>query len=1059
MWIGAILISILSILLFIIASPLGSIGGINNYGQNAYNFLGYSFDEAGTGGIACPADFLYAMLILSVFLGAVGAAMFSKEFAIRIAPKPELVKGLVGGLLMGVGGSIGMGCTISGFYSSLPALSAGGLFFGMGLFIGVFVALKYFLWESERFPSLSEGKWGKYLWAEKTKPSWQPIAGFFVLLWGVLLIIQYDPFSPSGSDLQFIGFILIGLMVGFILQRSRFCIFRAIREPFLSGDPGPAQAIISGLLVGLVGFSVIKGIGQGDEYAFIFTNFWIPGLVGGIIFGIGMTSAGACSIGSTWRAAEGNLKHLLAVIGIAISMPLSGEYLKPRFLDAVPQSAQQAEFLPDTLGYGGAVLLILFFLFLWYIILKWNEQSGILLLIGRPDDGIPWPERRDFLLVIFIAILLISGTLVFTLQHQYWDDDDGTTTDEAFQENIEEFLFSGRPTTLTAPEVHTLLTDGYSGNDPFIISLRDGSSYRQGHIPGAVNIDYNEIFTEAEYHQLPGNRLIVVYDDTGHQSAEIASLLNIMGLFAVSIEWGMAAWTPNTTIAPEFYQPQLVLNDLPLATGTEPGALTRSWYMQDVGQCGFVTPPPDVDEDDEEKLRWTILNSLATNTRSTISADDLHSSLTQSMPINDPFLLDLRSPPRYQKGHIPGAVNKDLDTMFKERDFGDLPTDGRTIVVIADSPHMASQARAYLDIFRYTATVLEYGMASWTSDIEVAPVRYDRTEDCYNFPVTVGEEAGTMETATIRGKTREDILLEAAFSVASEYWPYMNASTLAAILNDTDPGNDPLLISIQDQEEFTRGHIPMSENILPKDLFTRPFVLDLVNQNRQIVIISQDGQEASPVARFLHLLGFDARHLQYGMCGWTNDTEVIPQPLNYSKLTPLPVENSSQGYPVMPLLPPGLPWTEPEINSREWDILRKAFQGYFSDPSNAGVSIGRDSLHYDLIDDQTTNDPKLISFRWLDGPSGPRPPGAEFHILQTVFQPDFLASAQSSEPIVLVSQDGEYASMVSAMMRLNGIDSLHLRYGFDSWQYNATANLNPCIDPDSRVNDYLTEGT
>ena len=161
MWIGAILISILSILLFIIASPLGSIGGINNYGQNAYNFLGYSFDEAGTGGIACPADFLYAMLILSVFLGAVGAAMFSKEFAIRIAPKPELVKGLVGGLLMGVGGSIGMGCTISGFYSSLPALSAGGLFFGMGLFIGVFVALKYFLWESERFPSLSEGKWGK----------------------------------------------------------------------------------------------------------------------------------------------------------------------------------------------------------------------------------------------------------------------------------------------------------------------------------------------------------------------------------------------------------------------------------------------------------------------------------------------------------------------------------------------------------------------------------------------------------------------------------------------------------------------------------------------------------------------------------------------------------------------------------------------------------------------------------------------------------------------------------------------------------------------------------
>jgi len=135
MWIGAILISILSILLFIIASPLGSIGGINNIGQNVYSWLGLSFHESMGDDISCPWNFLYAMLVLSIFIGAVGASMLAKEFSIRIAPKPELVKGLVGGLLMGVGGSIGKGCTIIGFYSSLPALSAGGLFFGMGLCI------------------------------------------------------------------------------------------------------------------------------------------------------------------------------------------------------------------------------------------------------------------------------------------------------------------------------------------------------------------------------------------------------------------------------------------------------------------------------------------------------------------------------------------------------------------------------------------------------------------------------------------------------------------------------------------------------------------------------------------------------------------------------------------------------------------------------------------------------------------------------------------------------------------------------------------------------------
>ena len=232
--------------------------------------------------------------------------------------------------------------------------------------------------------------------------------------------------------------------------------------------------------------------------------------------------------------------------------------------------------------------------------------------------------------------------------------------------------------------------------------------------------------------------------------------------------------------------------------------------MQDIGQCGFVTTPPDVDEDVGERLRKSILRSLDTGTGTTISATDLHSSMTQNNPLNDPFLLDLRSPPRYQNGHIPGAINKDLDTMFKERDFSDLPTDGRTIVVIADSPQMSSQARAYLDILGYTATVLEYGMSSWTPDSDLAPVRYDRTMDCHNFPVSAGQQEGNWNTAGIAGQTREEILFEAAASLATLALPVMNATEIFTILNDNITGNDPVFISIQDPDTFQAGHIEQS---------------------------------------------------------------------------------------------------------------------------------------------------------------------------------------------------------------------------------------------------------
>jgi uncharacterized protein len=1084
MWIGAIFISILSILLFIIESPLGSIGGINNYGQNIYNSFGLSLDSAATDGVACPGDFLYAMLVLSVFLGAAVASLFAKEFAIRIAPKPELGKGLVGGLLMGIGGSIGMGCTISGFYSSLPALSGGGLFFGFGLFIGVYIALKYLLWESGRFPSLTEGKWIRYLEEEKGKPSWQPFAGFFVLMWGTLLITIYNPFSPSDRDLKFIGFILIGLLVGFFLQRSRFCIFRAIREPFLSGDPRPAQAIISGLLVGLVGFTVIKGVGQGDEYSFIFANYWLPGLVGGTIFGMGMTSAGGCSIGSTWRAAEGNVKHLLAVIGIAISMPLTGEYFTPRFLDTIPASAQQMEFLPDTIGYGGAVLLILFLLFLWYVILKWNERDGILLLIGGPDsdEPYPWPARKDLLLAGFIAFLLLSGTAIFAVQHTYWsDDDDELSVEEIFQNRIEEFLFSGRPSSFTAPEVAALLTDGYSGNDPHIISVRNQSMYELGHIPTAQNVPAEDIFSESHFESLPRNRLIIVYDDTGHLSAEIASLMNVMGLFAVSLEWGMASWTANATIAPGITSSfQQMLNNYTITTGNEPGVFTRSSFMQNVGQCGFVTPPPpDVDEDVEETLRKAIHSMIRSRTASssgssapsstfssspssnsplTISSTDLEQSLTSSTPLNDPFVLDIRSPPRYQKGHIPGAINTDIQTMFWNREFDILPEEGRTIVVIGDTPHHTSQATAFLNAIGYPTTALEYGMASWTNDPDVPTVTLDRTTDVHNFPVSSGPTQGAYESAEVMGLTEEELLLMAAVSLREMDMEPINATLAFSLLQSPDQSDDPFVIGIQDTDDpvvITTSAQSMITSL--EDLFSRESLRSLSRANMPLLVYDSYGQEAPTAAAFLNLLGFNATYLQHGLCAWTNNTEAIPQPLNYSTLDILPVDTSIRISPavVIPLTPhPGLLWTEPDVLSREWDILRQTFQDFFTHSPQAGSIFTRDALSYDISDGLSENDPIITSIRSAIRDNSGRIPGSNKSDVAHVLDVLFSSNSISPKPWVIISQDGEEASIVSAMLRLNGIDSSYLQFGFDSWQYNETISKNPCVDPAARVNAF-----
>ena len=369
MWIGSIILAMLSISLFMISSPWGSSGGLLNWGQNFFSGLGLSLENSAPNGVTFLLEYKYAVLSIVVIIGALGSALLGKEFAIRVAPGGELAKGLFGGILMGIGCIIGMGCTIGNFFSGWAALSAGAIIFVIGLAIGVFFAVKYLLWEMEKHPKMSSGKSSTFLQAKTKSTSLQPLAGIIIIIIGLAIAFTFN-------DAILFGFALIGLFIGIVLQRSRWCIVRALREPFMTGDADPAIAIIAGLVIGLLGFTIIKIMGIGAEMTMVASNFWMPAIIGGIIFGFGMTIAGGCTIGSSWRAGEGHVKLWLALIGIIITAPLTAEYIKPAFLNLLPAELKQAIFLPDHFTYLGAIIIMLLILLLWYVFVKWNEKTG-----------------------------------------------------------------------------------------------------------------------------------------------------------------------------------------------------------------------------------------------------------------------------------------------------------------------------------------------------------------------------------------------------------------------------------------------------------------------------------------------------------------------------------------------------------------------------------------------------------------------------------------------------------------------------------------------------------
>jgi hypothetical protein len=363
-WPAALLLGTLNILLFAYEKPWTASDGIRNWGDWFFQSIGASSQAQ------LLPPWLYSGSVLNVGLlaGAFVAALLSRQFAVQVAPAAELAKGFIGGLLMGLGAIFAMGCNIGGFYSALSALSLSGLGMMIGLTIGAFIGIRYILWETEYWPALSAGATKNFFTAKVESRSIQPWLGALTLaLIGVAVALYAkNDYGQRG------GLLLFGVLLGMILQRSRFCLVRAFREPFLTGDSEMTRAAALSLMVSLIGFAVLKATDLRSMNAFVFPAFWQGSLFGGIVFGIGMVLAGGCGAGSIWRAGEGHVKLWCAVAGFALATSWLRQFMeKENLLRHLGKSV----FLPDLTGWSLALAIIVAVLLVWYLFAAWNEKS------------------------------------------------------------------------------------------------------------------------------------------------------------------------------------------------------------------------------------------------------------------------------------------------------------------------------------------------------------------------------------------------------------------------------------------------------------------------------------------------------------------------------------------------------------------------------------------------------------------------------------------------------------------------------------------------------------
>jgi uncharacterized protein len=119
---------------------------LNKLGWNNTDNIFFGYTE----GIPNPLFNLPGWMSISLLGGAAVMALLSNEFKWK-KPTVELAAwAVIGGALMGVGARLGLGCNVGAFFVRTANGDASGWLFGLGMFAGAYLGVKFFGWWTER---------------------------------------------------------------------------------------------------------------------------------------------------------------------------------------------------------------------------------------------------------------------------------------------------------------------------------------------------------------------------------------------------------------------------------------------------------------------------------------------------------------------------------------------------------------------------------------------------------------------------------------------------------------------------------------------------------------------------------------------------------------------------------------------------------------------------------------------------------------------------------------------------------------------------------------------
>jgi uncharacterized membrane protein YedE/YeeE len=162
------------------------------------------------------------------------------------------------------------------------------------------------------------------------------------------------------------GAFVLAFIFGAVGNKTDFCTMGAVSDWVNMGDTNRMRMWLLAIAVALLGSSALALAGVVDLSKSIYPGpsfTWLSYIVGGLLFGVGMTLGSGCGSKTLIRIGGGNLKSLIVFVflGIAAYMTLRGLFgaFRVGVLERMSVTLSSGQDLPSLLGVHRAVLAAL----------------------------------------------------------------------------------------------------------------------------------------------------------------------------------------------------------------------------------------------------------------------------------------------------------------------------------------------------------------------------------------------------------------------------------------------------------------------------------------------------------------------------------------------------------------------------------------------------------------------------------------------------------------------------------------------------------------------------